>query len=911
VTFEAKTLVPLPGHPDAANGAFEDAADGGVTLLEAPAGFMLTEGLALALTHSDRHPVWLRLGPEDRDPATFLLSLIAAARRFHDNAGQATLELMTQQPGPVFGWPPLFTQLGRDLRFCVGADGALVLEDIHYASAGSPTLSHLGRYLLPGLTGTGPCVLMSHRNRPGTPLAGGTRRSTRELRLSAPAVRKLLDTWAPDLTALARDRAVWLIGGRAAFLAGLRELAAADLGLAPLLARVSSRDELVARTAELLLAEADREARCALGLAARIEYAHPAMTSAVAGEGQLPRGPWLQHLEDGWVRVRPCWLPALRAALGKGAVPGRDTLHQAADWLLEAGAYEQAVFLYLEIGDHDCAARVITSRASALMDLGQWATVDRWLVQMPEESFAAYPDLSCSRADIAAARGDAALAQQWFDVAASQYARRNDVEGECRSLLAGSAVAAEAGDLTSALSRAHAASSLASTDDLTDIQMWASWQLGRVCLAAGDSDGALLSFRRAASSVDAADDPVAADPVRVAGDLAAKVGELRRRQEAHREAQATLNHAEHEALNQLMAAIRTPALRDEGAFGEQGWSRVPAPLKLPQLIQNGAAPGSRDRPLNRLRRALWPHRRAYLADAEDPVPSVALADAAAGVPATAAGVPDLSAAIPAPRAAPPAEADAPPQLAVHLLGPLYVALDDVAVEDWPSARCRSLFGYLLTHREPWPAREVLMDVFWPGSSPDASRNSLNVAIHGLRRTLRTITDRPVIVHGNGTYGISHDLRLWLDVDAFDSCVESGRRSEDAGDVDVAMRDYEFAEGLYRGDFMAEDPYEDWAALTRERLRLAHLDALGRLSNLYFNAGHYTACASLCQRIIERDPCREDAHRRLMRCYSRQGQPHLALMQYRACARALASELGVETDPATQELHEHIRRHERV
>jgi hypothetical protein len=40
-------------------------------------------------------------------------------------------------------------------------------------------------------------------------------------------------------------------------------------------------------------------------------------------------------------------------------------------------------------------------------------------------------------------------------------------------------------------------------------------------------------------------------------------------------------------------------------------------------------------------------------------------------------------------------------------------------------------------------------------------------------------------------------------------------------------------------------------------------------------------------------------------------PHLALMQYRVCARALADELGVETDPATTELHERIRRHERV
>ena len=149
------------------------------------------------------------------------------------------------------------------------------------------------------------------------------------------------------------------------------------------------------------------------------------------------------------------------------------------------------------------------------------------------------------------------------------------------------------------------------------------------------------------------------------------------------------------------------------------------------------------------------------------------------------------------------------------------------------------------------------------------------------------------------------------VEEFDSHVQCGRRSDETGDLDHAMRHYEFAASLYRGDFMVDDPYEDWAALTRESLRLTHLDALGRLSKLYFNVGHYTVCASLCLRIIERDPCREDAHRRLMRCYSRQGQAHLALMQYRTCARALAEELGVKTDPSTAELHEHIRRHERV
>ena len=43
-------------------------------------------------------------------------------------------------------------------------------------------------------------------------------------------------------------------------------------------------------------------------------------------------------------------------------------------------------------------------------------------------------------------------------------------------------------------------------------------------------------------------------------------------------------------------------------------------------------------------------------------------------------------------------------LTVHLLGQLKVRLDDVAVDDWPSGRGRSLFKYLVTHRDPWPRR---------------------------------------------------------------------------------------------------------------------------------------------------------------------------------------------------------------
>jgi DNA-binding SARP family transcriptional activator len=521
------------------------------------------------------------------------------------------------------------------------------------------------------------------------------------------------------------------------------------------------------------------------------------------------------------------------------------------------------------------------------------------------------------------------MAQRWFDIAASHCSKRDDMEGTCHSMLAASAVAAGHGDLAAALSRACAVGSLADGSDLTTVRMWASWQQGRIQLMSGDTDGALVSFSRAASADITAREGAAMQPVQLAGDLAMRVRELRSQQESHRAAEAALKQAEHEALNQLLADVRTPAWDSDNVLGTLGWSHAPVPLKLPGLSTPGiAGPARRAWPWVRFRRPMPATRQTGAA------PRILPADPGGhpAAPAPAAvqdrpAIPDMpmtggppsifrTPAVTGPPAAPGPSPAAQPSgaaagLAVHLLGPLCVAVDDVPVGDWPSARCRSLFGYLLTHREPWPSREVLMEVFWPESSPEASRNSLNVAIHGLRRTLRTVTDQRVVVHGGGTYGIHPDLQLWLDVEEFESRVEHGRRREEAGDAGRATREYEYADGLYRGDFLADDLYEEWAALTRDRLRLAHLDALSNLSNLHFSAGRYAACAALCQRITECDPCREDAHRRLMRCYSRQGQSHLALMQYRACAEALAAELGVDADPATTGLHDQIRRHEPV
>jgi DNA-binding SARP family transcriptional activator len=142
-------------------------------------------------------------------------------------------------------------------------------------------------------------------------------------------------------------------------------------------------------------------------------------------------------------------------------------------------------------------------------------------------------------------------------------------------------------------------------------------------------------------------------------------------------------------------------------------------------------------------------------------------------------------------------------------------------------------------------------------------------------------------------------------------LQAGRRSEDAGDLASATVRYEQAARLYQGDFMADDLADDWSVLPRERLRVDHLDTLDRLSHIYFIQEQFASCTMLCQMILAQDNCREDVHCRLMRCYSRQNQHHLALRQYQTCVEALDHELGVAPAPTTTQLYERIRRREAV
>jgi DNA-binding SARP family transcriptional activator len=473
-----------------------------------------------------------------------------------------------------------------------------------------------------------------------------------------------------------------------------------------------------------------------------------------------------------------------------------------------------------------------------------------------------------------------------------------------------------------------------------------AWQLANMALAQGEYRAAAGYLAQAQAALDAAGTAPPGCALAAAAQLCSEIA--RWQQACEHIDRCAAMAALDEARCELAGRLSQAAAWLRAAHGRADTADGPMPLLLPAApvpadMAAGSA-ASEPTPSNYAR--LWASLRRIIglrrakrriddpADADaalrlpDVPPSSSLAEGSA-MPVLAA--PTMKAAVDAPPqveelpnergaasaapsapAAPEAQPDAAaPVLAAHLLGPFRVILNGRPIESWPSGRGRAVLKYLLAQRGQPVPRDVLMDRFWPDASPEAARRNLHQAIYSLRQALRAAADVPVVVFQDGAYCLSTELRVWVDVEEFERHITAGRRHEATGQLADAAAAYEAAVNLYNGDFLADDPYEEWPLLTRERLRVAYLATLDRLAEIALSQGQLAACVLLCQRILACDHCHEDAHRRLMRCYSCQGQHHLALRQYQACVEALRDELDVEPDPATTQIYERIRRREQV
>ncbi len=202
------------------------------------------------------------------------------------------------------------------------------------------------------------------------------------------------------------------------------------------------------------------------------------------------------------------------------------------------------------------------------------------------------------------------------------------------------------------------------------------------------------------------------------------------------------------------------------------------------------------------------------------------------------------------------------------------------------------------------SRESLLERLWPDSSRELGGQSLNHVVYSLRKLLSDSLDgASPVVYTEGCYRLNLEAGVNVDVIWFDELVETGNQQVRLGNQATAATLYKRAVELYHGDLSASDVH---AVVERERLRARYLTILARLSDYFYGEREYGECLRYTRQLLANDPCREDAYRLVMRCYTRRGERAQALREYLVCRDVLRAEFNAEPEAATTALFDQIR-----
>ena len=185
-------------------------------------------------------------------------------------------------------------------------------------------------------------------------------------------------------------------------------------------------------------------------------------------------------------------------------------------------------------------------------------------------------------------------------------------------------------------------------------------------------------------------------------------------------------------------------------------------------------------------------------------------------------------------------------------------------------------------------REAVATEIWPDGDGSGTSASLRQALWLVRSAFAAAAvplERYLVIDAE-VIGFEPCAPIDLDVARFERALHDPSSSP------------EEAVALYQGD-LVECLGLECFAVERERLSDAYEDALALVAERRLLAGESNAARDAAERLLARDPLREEAHAILLRVYGRIGSRAQILRQYRRLSTLLRTELGVDPLPETE------------
>ncbi len=239
-----------------------------------------------------------------------------------------------------------------------------------------------------------------------------------------------------------------------------------------------------------------------------------------------------------------------------------------------------------------------------------------------------------------------------------------------------------------------------------------------------------------------------------------------------------------------------------------------------------------------------------------------------------------------------------PAVSIQTLGVFRVIREGVPVPHTAgkSKKARDLLKILIARRRPTP-RDQLIELLWPETEPAVAGNRLSVLLSTLRDVLQPhpAGEGPLVTTG-GAVSLNR-AQVSVDVDDFLTGATAALDADRAREPDATAR-LAAAITAHTGDFLEEDPYQEWGAALAEEVRATHIALLRALSVRLRNVGDTDAVVRYTLRLLEQDCYDEEAYLNLVGVLFDAGRLGEARRHYQTYVRRMR-EIDVRPSPLSE------------
>lgn len=217
--------------------------------------------------------------------------------------------------------------------------------------------------------------------------------------------------------------------------------------------------------------------------------------------------------------------------------------------------------------------------------------------------------------------------------------------------------------------------------------------------------------------------------------------------------------------------------------------------------------------------------------------------------------------------------------------------------EWLQQRPGQLLKFLICERNRVVHAEQIADALWPGAGRTGLSN-VRFNMHALREKLEPHRPRgkrsSFVVTVQGGYALDR-RHVRIDADDFDEAIAQGIEGAARADYDYAVDRLRDALAHYRGDFLADEPYADWAFAERDRLHNLAGKALRALTQIMLTRHDLESASEYLGQLAELEPLDADVHRDLLAVWLAQGRRTEAARRYAIFRARMLREFGEEPD----------------